>query len=213
MTCFCRSAPLLSFAPPCRYFHWLYSIKWAILLSIRLPVLREAFWQWPRPSEPKLNLHPDLTLKFKSSISPLTFLSTRAAVETKSEKKVRSSLFALTFVRQFVCQSTYQAIIDIIKREGVLGLYSGLNSSLLGIAITNGYGLRTQLRPQLKKLACTIISMNVRGKQSFAQGLPEAKASALWNLCLLGWSQVDSLIPSCSKKISHYAYRICNDHH
>ncbi|KAF9534356.1 mitochondrial carrier domain-containing protein [Crepidotus variabilis] len=52
---------------------------------------------------------------------PLIFLSTRAAVETKNERK-----------------STYQAIIDIIKREGVLGLYSGLNSSLLGIAITNG---------------------------------------------------------------------------
>lgn len=52
---------------------------------------------------------------------PLTFISTRAAVETKNEQK-----------------STYQAIIDIIKREGVLGLYSGLDSSLLGIAITNG---------------------------------------------------------------------------
>jgi len=52
---------------------------------------------------------------------PLTFISTRAAVETKNDQK-----------------STYQAIIDIIKREGVLGLYSGLNSSLLGIAITNG---------------------------------------------------------------------------
>jgi len=33
----------------------------------------------------------------------------------------------------------YQAVVDIIKREGVLGLYSGLNSSLLGIAVTNGY--------------------------------------------------------------------------
>ncbi|KAH9482977.1 Peroxisomal nicotinamide adenine dinucleotide carrier [Psilocybe cubensis] len=52
---------------------------------------------------------------------PLIFLSTRAAVETKKEQK-----------------STYQAIIDIIKREGVLGLYSGLDSSLLGIAVTNG---------------------------------------------------------------------------
>ncbi|KIM46213.1 hypothetical protein M413DRAFT_49563, partial [Hebeloma cylindrosporum] len=52
---------------------------------------------------------------------PLIFLSTRAAVETKKEQK-----------------STYQAVLDIVKREGVLGLYSGLNSSLLGIAITNG---------------------------------------------------------------------------
>jgi len=52
---------------------------------------------------------------------PLIFLSTRAAVDTKNESK-----------------STYQAVIDIIKREGVLGLYSGLDSSLLGIAVTNG---------------------------------------------------------------------------
>ncbi|CAA7259736.1 unnamed protein product [Cyclocybe aegerita] len=52
---------------------------------------------------------------------PLIFISTRAAVETKNEQK-----------------STYQAALDIIKREGILGLYSGLNSSLLGIAITNG---------------------------------------------------------------------------
>ncbi|KXN90252.1 Peroxisomal membrane protein PMP47B [Leucoagaricus sp. SymC.cos] len=52
---------------------------------------------------------------------PLIFLSTRAAVETKNESK-----------------STFEAIVDIIKREGVLGLYSGLDSSLLGIAVTNG---------------------------------------------------------------------------
>ncbi|PPR05083.1 hypothetical protein CVT26_012606 [Gymnopilus dilepis] len=52
---------------------------------------------------------------------PLIVLSTRAAVETKKEQK-----------------STYQALIDIIRREGVLGLYSGLGSSLLGIAVTNG---------------------------------------------------------------------------
>ncbi|KAJ7368284.1 mitochondrial carrier [Mycena albidolilacea] len=51
---------------------------------------------------------------------PLIFLSTRAAVETKNEHK-----------------STYQAVVDIIKREGPLGLYSGLSSSLLGIAVTN----------------------------------------------------------------------------
>lgn len=52
---------------------------------------------------------------------PLIFLSTRAAVETKNESK-----------------STYQAVLDVIKREGITGLYGGLNSSLLGIAITNG---------------------------------------------------------------------------
>ncbi|KAF9009094.1 peroxisomal membrane protein [Cyathus striatus] len=53
---------------------------------------------------------------------PLIFLSTRAAVETKNETR-----------------TAYQAVVDIIQREGVLGLYSGLNSSLLGIAITNGF--------------------------------------------------------------------------
>ncbi|KAH9939958.1 mitochondrial carrier [Amylocystis lapponica] len=52
---------------------------------------------------------------------PLIVLSTRAAVETTNEHK-----------------STYESILDIVKREGVLGLYSGLNSSLLGIAVTNG---------------------------------------------------------------------------
>jgi len=52
---------------------------------------------------------------------PLIFLSTRAAVETKKEKK-----------------TTRQAITDILKSEGILGLYSGLGSSLLGIAVTNG---------------------------------------------------------------------------
>jgi len=52
---------------------------------------------------------------------PLIFLSTRAAVETKKEHK-----------------TVYQAVLDIVKREGVRGLYSGLSSSLLGIAVTNG---------------------------------------------------------------------------
>ncbi|KAJ7283681.1 mitochondrial carrier domain-containing protein [Mycena rebaudengoi] len=52
---------------------------------------------------------------------PLIFLSTRAAVETKNESK-----------------SVYQAVVDIVKREGLAGLYSGLSSSLLGIAVTNG---------------------------------------------------------------------------
>ncbi|KAH7914313.1 peroxisomal membrane protein PMP47B [Hygrophoropsis aurantiaca] len=52
---------------------------------------------------------------------PLVVLSTRAAVETKNESKTIT-----------------QAVIDIIKREGVLGLYSGLSSSLLGIAVANG---------------------------------------------------------------------------
>jgi len=51
---------------------------------------------------------------------PLVFLSTRAANETKENK------------------STFEALVDVLKREGFFGLYGGLNSSLLGIAITNG---------------------------------------------------------------------------
>ncbi|KAG6896935.1 hypothetical protein C0992_005200 [Termitomyces sp. T32_za158] len=52
---------------------------------------------------------------------PLIFLSTRAAVETKNDNK-----------------SFYRILVDTIKREGVRGLYSGLDSSLLGISVTNG---------------------------------------------------------------------------
>ncbi|KIY49166.1 mitochondrial carrier [Fistulina hepatica ATCC 64428] len=52
---------------------------------------------------------------------PLVFVSTRAAVERRKEEKPTIRVFA-----------------DIIRREGVVGLYSGLGSSLLGIVITNG---------------------------------------------------------------------------
>ncbi|KZS97565.1 mitochondrial carrier [Sistotremastrum niveocremeum HHB9708] len=56
-----------------------------------------------------------------SATYPLIFLSTRAAVETKKENK-----------------TTYEAVHDIITREGLTGLYSGLGSSLIGIAVTQG---------------------------------------------------------------------------
>ncbi|KAJ2931628.1 hypothetical protein H1R20_g5397, partial [Candolleomyces eurysporus] len=76
---------------------------------------------------------------------PLIFLSTRAAVETKSEPK---------------------AVLDIIKREGLVGLYSGLDSSLLGIAVTNGvyyyFYERTRealLRSKSSKALTTLESM------------------------------------------------------
>ncbi|WWC69079.1 uncharacterized protein I206_103015 [Kwoniella pini CBS 10737] len=52
---------------------------------------------------------------------PLVNLSTRAAVQTKKED--------LTIV---------QAIRKTLEKEGLSGLYSGLSSSLAGIAITNG---------------------------------------------------------------------------
>ncbi|KAF8914575.1 mitochondrial carrier [Mucidula mucida] len=56
-----------------------------------------------------------------SATYPLIFLSTRSAVEIKKESK-----------------TTYEAVRDIIKREGLNGLYSGLASSLLAVAVTNG---------------------------------------------------------------------------
>ncbi|ESK95973.1 peroxisomal membrane protein pmp47b [Moniliophthora roreri MCA 2997] len=52
---------------------------------------------------------------------PLVFLSTRAAVKTRNENK-----------------TTWEAVIETIEKEGIIGLYSGLSSSLLAIAVTNG---------------------------------------------------------------------------
>ncbi|GAA5923291.1 hypothetical protein JCM21900_001501 [Sporobolomyces salmonicolor] len=52
---------------------------------------------------------------------PLVNLSTRSQVAAKTEK-----------------QSTRAAALKIIQRDGVVGLYDGLSSSLLGIAVTNG---------------------------------------------------------------------------
>ncbi|PFH46325.1 hypothetical protein AMATHDRAFT_199634 [Amanita thiersii Skay4041] len=56
-----------------------------------------------------------------SATYPLIFLSTREAVGAKNEKK-----------------SVRRVVLDVIKHEGIVGLYNGLGSSLLGIAITNG---------------------------------------------------------------------------
>ncbi|KAG8905777.1 hypothetical protein FRB99_008256 [Tulasnella sp. 403] len=50
---------------------------------------------------------------------PLIFVSTRTAVETKKTRR------------------TLEVVVDVLKREGLSGLYSGLSSSLIGIAITN----------------------------------------------------------------------------
>ncbi|KAG8903359.1 hypothetical protein FRC00_000112, partial [Tulasnella sp. 408] len=51
---------------------------------------------------------------------PLIFLSTRAAVDKNKDKK-----------------SVKQAVLEVLENEGITGLYSGLSSSLLGIAVTN----------------------------------------------------------------------------
>ncbi|OJA14681.1 hypothetical protein AZE42_02397 [Rhizopogon vesiculosus] len=56
-----------------------------------------------------------------SATYPLIVLSTRAAVDAKNDGK-----------------SIAEKFLEIIKREGVAGLYSGLSPSLLGIAVTNG---------------------------------------------------------------------------
>ncbi|KAI6035336.1 mitochondrial carrier domain-containing protein [Pisolithus orientalis] len=52
---------------------------------------------------------------------PLVVLSTRAAVETKNHSK-----------------TVVESVLDIVKREGPRAFYSGLSSSLVGIAVTNG---------------------------------------------------------------------------
>lgn len=56
-----------------------------------------------------------------SATYPLIVLSTRAAVDMKNDSK-----------------SVVQHLLEIVQREGISGLYSGLSPSLLGIAVTNG---------------------------------------------------------------------------
>nr|ODN91870.1 solute carrier family 25 (peroxisomal adenine nucleotide transporter), member 17 [Cryptococcus depauperatus CBS 7841] len=65
---------------------------------------------------------------------PLVNLSTRAAVQTKREHV-----------------STKEALVKIIKEEGVSGIYSGLGSSLFGIAVTNGiyYAFYEEMRSMM----------------------------------------------------------------
>ncbi|GAA5979507.1 hypothetical protein JCM11641_005417 [Rhodosporidiobolus odoratus] len=52
---------------------------------------------------------------------PLVNLSTRSQVEAKSKR-----------------ESTRAAALQVLQRDGIAGLYDGLPSSLLGIAVTNG---------------------------------------------------------------------------
>ncbi|KPV77129.1 uncharacterized protein RHOBADRAFT_49409 [Rhodotorula graminis WP1] len=52
---------------------------------------------------------------------PLVNLSTRSQVEAKTKR-----------------ESTRSAVLKVIQRDGVAGLYDGLSSSLVGIAVTNG---------------------------------------------------------------------------
>ncbi|GJJ07545.1 hypothetical protein Clacol_001747 [Clathrus columnatus] len=78
-------------------------------------------------------------------ITAMTVTYTRAAVETNKTNK-----------------STIQAVFEIIQKEGLLGLYAGVSSSLLGIAVTNGTReaiLRWPTRKTKSKALSTIESM------------------------------------------------------
>lgn len=84
---------------------------------------------------------------------PLIVISTRAQVEAKQQG-----------------ESSLEAAIHLVRREGIASFYDGLGSSLIGIAITNGiyYAffeetrailLRTQDRQKLTKSLTTLQSM------------------------------------------------------
>ncbi|KAH9813371.1 mitochondrial carrier domain-containing protein [Melampsora americana] len=84
---------------------------------------------------------------------PLIVISTRAQVEAKQQG-----------------ESSLEAAIHLVRREGIASFYDGLGSSLIGIAITNGiyYAffeetrailLRTQNRPKLSTSLTTLQSM------------------------------------------------------
>ena len=95
-------------------------------------------------SEYAKNIYNTVYKVYNEIQSPYLFVDTSCS---RDEEGTESGLILLlhlpcklgTKAEIRASQSAYQAIVDIIKREGVLGLYSGLNSSLLGIAVTNGY--------------------------------------------------------------------------
>ena len=79
---------------------------------------------------------------------PLVGISTRAAVQSKKNPKEVShadfavqpgSVCRILKSPHVSCQSIVQAALEIIKAEGITGLYAGLNSSLIGIGVTNLY--------------------------------------------------------------------------
>ncbi|KAH8926207.1 mitochondrial carrier [Atractiella rhizophila] len=68
------------------------------------------------------SLGGELPQPSSSNGHPLINISTRAQVETKKHPN----------------QGTRAAILKVLNQEGIWGLYDGLSSSLLGIAVTNG---------------------------------------------------------------------------
>ncbi|KAF9259489.1 mitochondrial carrier [Marasmius fiardii PR-910] len=93
---------------------------------------------------------------------PLIFLSTRAAVKIQSENK-----------------TTYEAVLEIIEREGVSGLYSGLNSSLLAIAVTNGVYYYFYERTRGLVLKSRVGSKGLSTLESMLTGLIAGSATAI----------------------------------
>lgn len=87
---------------------------------------------------------------------PLVNLSTRAAVATKKEDL-----------------SLKEALLKTIKEEGLSGLYSGLESSLVGIAITNGiYYVSAATGAPLAICALTFSSSTKRRARSSSPAVP-----------------------------------------
>jgi adenine nucleotide transporter 17 len=67
--------------------------------------------------------YKDTELFCRALTYPLITISTRAAVESKKPEHARESLIA--------------AVRRVVKQEGLAGLFDGLESSILGIAVTN----------------------------------------------------------------------------
>ncbi|PAV20485.1 mitochondrial carrier [Pyrrhoderma noxium] len=126
-----------------------------------------------------------------SATYPLIFLSTRAAVETSKEHK-----------------TTYQAVVDIIKREGVTGLYSGLESSLLGIAVTNGVYYYFYERSRDIVLKSRAGSKSLSTPESMLIGLIAGSATTIISnpIWVIQTSQtVQTMVPSGSAALSSSA--------
>jgi len=112
--------------PRCRWCSWWDCCHVCYIVSFALNDFSLAFW---------------LIVTVPWSSCPHELLSRRG-----TNAKWASGVCHVTSITPGGLQSVYQAVVDIIKREGVLGLYSGLNSSLLGIAVTNGYASWIMIR-------------------------------------------------------------------
>ena len=72
--------------------------------------------------------------------SPLINVSTRAAVQSKQHRSTQSTPSVSSSPHE--CTDKAQSLVDTLQSvyndEGIAGLYSGLGSSMLGVAATNG---------------------------------------------------------------------------